>query len=222
MCIARTAVRAARRCGALRPIVLVRYLTMQIFLIRYGLLAVFAAAMLEADVIPVLAGVIAHLGYVRSGSAILATTTGAFAGDCIWFWIGRYFSGTIQNSKFYRRIGPKAESLVQRLGIWQIPASHIVYGTRVATMIFWGSKSLPAITFGLIDGLGCIVFTAVLFMLGFAFSGSAELIIGRVKRVEILMLVAVVLFGSGLYLVSKILGRQFQRAPASGGTSEGR
>ena len=112
------------------------------FLIKYGLLAVFVAAMMEADVVPVLTGVIAHVGYIKSSSALLVASAGAFLGECIWFWAGRYFSQTIQSSKFYRRIGPNAERLTRRLGVWQIPAFHVIYGTRVATMIFWGSQRL--------------------------------------------------------------------------------
>ena len=194
----------------------------QIFLIKYGLLAVFVAAMLEADAVPVLTGVIAHLGYVRSAPALLVASAGALGGDCIWFWAGRYFSDNIRSSKFYRRIGPNTEWLTQRLGVWQIPASHVVYGTRVATMIFWGSQSLSTLRFALIDGLGCVFFTALLFTLGFAFSESAALVIGEVKRVELLMLLTVVLFASSFYLVSKLLRRQFQRSHTGEPASQGR
>ena len=185
---------------------------MQIFLIKYGLLAVFVAAMLEADVVPVLTGVIVHSGYIKSGSGLFVASAGALVGDCIWFWAGRYFSGTIQRSKFYRRFGPNVERLTRRWGVWQIPASHVVYGTRVATMIFWGSQGLSTPRFALIDGLGCVFFSALLFTLGFVFSESAAFVIGEVKRVELLMLVAMVLFVSSFYLVSKLLQRQFQRS----------
>ena len=58
---------------------------MQLLLIKYGLVAVFVTAMLEADVIPVLAGVAAHRGYFSPPVAVAAATFGALAGDCIWF-----------------------------------------------------------------------------------------------------------------------------------------
>ena len=63
---------------------------MQLFLIKYGLLAVFLAAAVEADVVPVMAGVLAHFGYVNSGLAITCAGAGALTGDCVWFLVGRY------------------------------------------------------------------------------------------------------------------------------------
>ena len=87
---------------------------MQLLLIKYGLVAVFVAAMLEADVIPVLAGVAAHRGYFSPPVALAAATFGALAGDCIWFYIGR--SNLIRNTRLMQRLKSKAEILFQRVG----------------------------------------------------------------------------------------------------------
>jgi membrane protein DedA with SNARE-associated domain len=178
---------------------------MQIFLIKYGLLAVFVAAMVDADVIPILTGVVAHLGYVKPGAAILAASGGALAGDCLWFGAGLYYSESIRCTRFYRRIAPMAESLVQHLGLWQIPASHVIYGTRIATMIFWGIRRFSFARFALIDSLGCVAFTTLLFTLGFGFSAGAEKIIGGVKRVELLLLVVAAICVLILQLERKFL-----------------
>jgi membrane protein DedA with SNARE-associated domain len=169
----------------------------ELFFIKYGVLAVFLAAMVEADIVPVLTGVVVRLGYVRVAPALFAAAAGAFAGDYLWFCAGAYYFQRLQNSRLYRRIGRSTETLIRRLGPWQIPASHLVYGTRVATMIFWGAQRLPTLKFALIDGIGCVVLTGILFALGFGFSGTASLVIGRVKQVELVMLVAVI---SGLLL----------------------
>ena len=155
---------------------------MELLLVKYGTLAVFLAAMLEADVVPVLTGVVAHFGYVRVGPAVLAAMAGAFAGDYVWFCVGVYYSKTIRNSRFYRRAGQVPERLIRRLGLWQIPASHLIYGTRVSTMIFWGVQRSSAVKFALVDGFGCLVLTGLLFTLGFEFSGSAALVVERVSR----------------------------------------
>jgi membrane protein DedA with SNARE-associated domain len=197
-------------------------ISVQLFLLKYGLLAVFLAAMLEADVVPVLTGVVAHQAYLKAGSAILAASAGALAGDCIWFWAGHRYSKTIQNSGPYRRVGSMAERLIRRLGVWQIPASHVIYGTRVATMIFWGVQRLPIVRFLLIDAVGCFVFTTLLFTLGFEFSRSASLIVGRVKRIEVLMLVAVIVFGSMFSLINKMVRQLLREFPTGERGAEGR
>ncbi|HEY2990831.1 MAG TPA: VTT domain-containing protein, partial [Candidatus Binatia bacterium] len=161
--------------------------------IKYGLVAVFAAAMLEADVIPVLAGVAAHRGYFNPLLAVVVASSGAFAGDCVWFYVGRH--SLIKNSKLVARITSRAEALFQRVGHWQIPASHVIYGTRIATMTFLGARGSPVVRFSVVDGASCLALTTLLFSLGFALSASVSVILADVKRVEVVLLVAVAVVG---------------------------
>ena len=179
---------------------------MEILLIKYGALAIFLAAMIEADVVPVLTGVVAHLGFVKVGTALLAVAAGAFAGDYVWFCGGFYYATSIQNSRLYRRVGRAPEKLIRRLGPWQIPASHVIYGTRISTMIFWGVQRISPVKFALVDGLGCVVLTGMLFTLGFGFSNNASLVLGRVRQLELLMLLLVI-SGLLLYLTRKLVRR---------------
>ena len=192
---------------------------MELVFIKYGTLAIFLAAMIEADVVPVLTGVVTHLGYVKVGPALLAAIAGAFAGDYLWFCVGCFYSQSIRNSRLYRRVGHMPETLIRRLGPWQIPASHLVYGTRVATMIFWGMQRISTARFALVDGFGCVVLTGVLFTLGLGFSGAASLVIGRVKQVELLLLVGVVLL---LFLASKVVRHLSREGPTGEREAEGR
>jgi membrane protein DedA with SNARE-associated domain len=177
-------------------------------LIRYGLAAVFVAAMVEADVIPVLAGVAAHRGYFNPVLAIAAASCGALAGDCLWFYIGRH--NLIKKSTTLQKIKSKAEALFQRVGHWQIPVSHVIYGTRVATMTFLGARGSPVSRFVLLDGVSCLALTTLLFSLGFALSASVSMILVNVKRVEVVLLVTVVLVG----LILHLLGRRILQSNA--------
>ena len=171
---------------------------METLLIKYGLVAVFFAAMLEADVIPVLTGVATHRGYFNPVLALVAASFGALAGDCLWFYLGR--SKVIKDSRLMKRLRSKGETLYRRVGNWQIPASHIVYGTRVATMTFLGARDSAINRFVLIDGVSCFALTTLLFSLGFALSASVSLILINVRRVEIVLLAAVALFAFVFYL----------------------
>jgi len=186
----------------------------ELTLIKYGLVAVFVAAMLEADVIPVLAGVAAHRGYFNPLMAIAAASLGALVGDCVWFYLGRYKLN--KNSKLLLRIRSKAELLFRRVGHWQIPASHVVYGTRIATMTFLGARGSAVGRFVLLDGVSCLTLTTLLFYLGFALSASVSAILVNVRRVELALLVAVVLCGLILHLLQRFLGRRIVGVAATG------
>lgn len=183
-------------------------MSVELLIVKYGLVVVFAAAMLEADVIPVLAGVAAHRGYFNPVAALVVASCGALAGDCIWFYLGR--SNLIRNARLMQRLKSKAEILFRRVGNWQIPASHVVYGTRVATMTFLGARGSSVGRFVLVDGVSCLSLTTLLFGLGFALSASVSLILINVRRVEIVLLVIVALCGLISYLLQRF-GRRIVR-----------
>jgi len=179
------------------------------FLIRYGLLAVFLAAVVEADVVPVLAGALAHLGYLNGVLALMFLTSGALVGDCLWFLAGRRYSTRIQSKRIYLRMGPVVERLTSRFGLWQIPASHLIYGTRVATMLLFGIRRLTISKFVVADGFACLAISTTLFALGFVLSASTTQIIGHVKRIELFMLCVILVLGLTFHLVSRITRTRF-------------
>ena len=176
----------------------------QWFLIHYGLLAVFVAAAIEADIVPVLTGVLAHLGFVEAVPAVLCATAGALTGDCLWYFAGRYYSEEVKASSVYRKAGPTAERLMARFGDWQIPASHLIYGSRIATMVLSGIRTLSLPRFVLIDGLGCICLTTFLFTIGFFFSANAEEVITNMKRVELFLLIAALFSFLFFYVMRRV------------------
>lgn len=166
---------------------------MEQFLIRYGLYAVFFGSMVEADAMPVLSGAVAHLGYFTFAGALAASVGGMFVGDCLWYWLGRGFGPRIEKTKFYRKHLPKAERFIGKIGVWQVLTARVIYGTRNATMLFWGVKKLNFAKFAAIDFIGCLAWGTLLTSLGYFLSFSANVIIGDVKRIEIGFLVIIIL-----------------------------
>lgn len=162
---------------------------MENFLIKYGLWAVFFGSMVEADAIPILSGATSHFGYFGFPLALLASIIGMFAGDCIWYWIGRMFGDRIKETKFFKKRFPHVEKFIDRIGLSQVILCRIIYGTRNATMLFWGIKKYSFLRFALVDLLGCIVWGVSLVSLGYFLSSSVQLIIGDVKEIEIFLLI---------------------------------
>ena len=177
----------------------VKVCQMENFLIRYGLFAVFAGCTVEADVIPILSGVLAHRGYFGFLGTVTACSGGMLLGDCFCYWLGRRFGNRIEKTAFYRRHLLKVERVIDRIGVWQILAARFIYGTRNATMLWWGMKTLNFATFVAIDSLGCLAWAGLLVSLGYFFSFSTNAIIGDVKRVEIGLFIIVVAGAASLF-----------------------
>jgi membrane protein DedA with SNARE-associated domain len=151
---------------------------------HYGLLAVFLGSALEGDFTLILAGVAAHLRYFPFPLAVAAGAAGSLLGDLAWYGLGRVRGPRFRAGRFYRRVGHRIEALARRLGPSQLLAARFVYGTKAASMVFWGLHELPLAKFLLVDGIGVVLGSTVFTGLGYLVSGSATLLLGKVRRVQ--------------------------------------
>ena len=161
---------------------------LQQLLIRYGLIAVLVGSALEGDFTLLFAGVVARLGIFALPLAVAAGALGSLVGDTAWYSLGRFRGPRFREGRFYRRVGPTVERLARQLGPWQLVAARFVYGTKSASMIFWGLHGLSFSRFLLIDSVGCVLGSLVFTSLGYLLSGSAMALLGHVKRVELWLL----------------------------------
>jgi membrane protein DedA with SNARE-associated domain len=169
-------------------------------ILRYGLSAVFVGAAIEGDLTLILAGVAAHLGYFSFAAAVAAGTAGGFLADLVWYGLGRVRGRGFRAGRLYRRVGHRIEALARRLGAAELVASRFVYGTKAASMVFWGLHGMSLPRFALVDAIGCTIGTLVFTGLGFALSGSATVLLGKMRRLE-LWLLGAVLAGAVLVFV---------------------
>jgi membrane protein DedA with SNARE-associated domain len=161
---------------------------LQQLLIDYGLIGVIVGSAFEGDVTLLLGGVVAHLGIFAFPLAVAAGAIGSLLGDTAWYALGRIRGPRFREGKLYRRVGPTIERLANRMGPWELLAARFVYGTKAASMVFWGLQGLSLPRFLLIDALGCVLGSLVFTSLGYLVSGSATVLMGHVQRFELWLL----------------------------------
>jgi membrane protein DedA with SNARE-associated domain len=186
------------------------------FLSEYGLVALLLLATVEGDVSLLVAGVLAHLGIFSAAAAMVVGAAGNLAGDAVWFTLGRAHRERIRGSRLYRAVGGRIERLASKLGPWQLLAARVVYGTRNASMLFWGQLHLPWVKFLLIDGLGCALAAVGFVAIGYAVGQGTSALTGEVKRVEHWLLGAVLVGGVIVYGISRLARRELEEAPERG------
>jgi membrane protein DedA with SNARE-associated domain len=184
----------------------------QDLLARFGPIAVFLATAVEGDLGLIVGGVAAHLGVMHPLVVGIMGTLGGFCGDAVWFTVGRRSADAIQRSSAWRRVGPTVERLAARFGPGQILLARPVWGTRVASMVFWGTQRLAPARFAALDLPACTVWAVLLVSVGYYSSASVEALLGKVRHVEEGLTVAVLLaifvgFGGRLLLRRRAASR---------------
>jgi len=165
----------------------------QDLLARFGPIAVFLATAVEGDLGLIVGGVAAHVGVMHPLVVGVMGTLGGFCGDAVWFAVGRRSADAIHRSSAWRRVGPTVERLAARFGPRQILLARPVWGTRVASMVFWGTQRLAPARFAALDLPACAAWAVLLVSFGYYSSASVEVLLGKVRRVEEWLTVAVVL-----------------------------
>lgn len=181
------------------------------FLSNHGLVALLLLATFEGDLSIVIGGVLAHLGLLSLPGVMAAGAVGNLIGDCAWFAVGRRFRVHIRETRFYQAVGPQIERVARRFGAWQLLAARVVYGTRNMSMVFWGQQQLPLLRFLLIDALGCALAAVGFGLIGNLLGNGTTAVAGQVKRVEVVLLIALAAGALVVWGITRLVRRKLGR-----------
>jgi membrane protein DedA with SNARE-associated domain len=101
-------------------------------IIDYGYLALFIGTFLEGETILVVAGFLAHGGYLELPWVIVAAFSGTFAGDQTFFYLGR-FKGIrfLEKRPLWHSKTDKVFDLLHRHQIKVVLGFRFLYGVQV-------------------------------------------------------------------------------------------
>ncbi|WP_205588716.1 DedA family protein [Poseidonibacter antarcticus] len=119
---------------------------------EYGYIILFAWGMIEGEAGLIMAGLLSHSGHMNLYIAIFVAGLGGFAGDQVYFYIGR-FNKSYVNKKFkgQRRKFALAHLLLQKYGWPIIFAQRYMYGMRTIIPISIGLTRYSAKMFAFIN-----------------------------------------------------------------------
>ena len=172
------------------------------FLRVYGLWALFFFAAFEGDLTLLLAGMLVHLGIWPAGKTLAIAASGGLVGDCVYFWLGHGTARRWLTTAHGQRVMPRIERAARRYGLASLFFARYVYGTRIATMFFWGMRRLSVAKFVALDALNCLIWASVFGGLGYFFADRLESLVGQFRRVETWLLL-------GLFVFAGLLGLRY-------------
>ncbi|HMA91471.1 MAG TPA: DedA family protein [Polyangiaceae bacterium] len=158
---------------------------MEQFIIEWGYWAVVLGCFLEGETVLVLAGLLAHKGYLNLGSVIVAACVGSVSGDQLWFLLGRY-AGERWLNRMHRlkKMSERLTRWTTRHGTWFTFGFRFLYGIRTVAPAFLGLSRYPIAKFVVLNVLGAVVWSIVVAGLGWFIGATAERLLGRAAHVE--------------------------------------
>lgn len=151
-----------------------------------GPLVVLAGAFAEGETVLVAAGFAVHRGYLPLAPVAIAAFLGTFAGDQLYFHLGRRYGTRILERR------PRWKSHVDRLrGSVARHATAIALGfrfwigIRIAAPIALGISGMRPWRFALLNAISGAVWTTVVLGAGILFGQAAERLVGPVRRYDL-------------------------------------
>ncbi len=171
---------------------------------QYGYLAVLVGTFLEGETILVIAGFLAHRGYLSLDGVMLAAFLGTYAGDQLFFQIGRRRGvAWLERRPGWRTRAERVFRLLERYQTPVVLGFRFLYGIRNVTPFVIGASGFPTWRFVLLNGIGAAIWAIVIATLGYLLGESASRLIDRVMHYEALIVAVVAVIGTlawGLFL----------------------
>lgn len=168
----------------------------------YGYPALLVGTFLEGETILVIAGFLAHRGYLELPWVIVIAFLGTFAGDQLYFWLG-WTKGAdfLMRRPSYRVRVEKAQNLLEKYQKLIILGFRFVYGLRTVTPFAIGLSKSDAKEFIVLNATGAMVWAMIVGSGGYLFGNALEIIIGDIKHCELEILAAIAITGVMVWLV---------------------
>jgi membrane protein DedA with SNARE-associated domain len=181
-------------------------LTSEYGLYIYALM--FLWAFFEGETFVIFSGVAASLGYLDLWAIFFAAWFGSFAGDQLYFWIGRKWGVQLLHKMPRWRMGvDMALDWLRRYNTWFILSFRFIYGVRNFASFAMGLSQLSPVRFAALNFIAAsvwaMIFASVGFGVGHLFGDEIETLLQH--AVEIFGLTMLAIFVIACFLIGIVI-----------------
>jgi membrane protein DedA with SNARE-associated domain len=158
---------------------------------HYGYIAVLLGTFFEGESVLLLAGALAHRGFLSAPLVGLAAFVGAVIGDQTWFRVGRHYGPAfLARHPRLQKHHARADALLARFGNWFVIGFRFIVGIRSVTPLFLGTTTYRASRFLVLNVIGCAVWSAAITAAGYFLGAGIKELFDRAGHIEELVLAA--------------------------------
>lgn len=192
-------------------------MSLQSLVETYGYAAIFVGTFLEGETIVVLAGFLAHRGYLVLEWVIASAFIGTYIGDQLFFYIGRWRGGKILEKRPHWQLRSKRVfDMLHRHQILVILGFRFLYGLRTVTPFLIGMSGVHPLRYLILNGLGAIIWAIAIGILGYLLGETLELILEHVKRYELLILGGIIGLAAAYWIYRWVKEQRQLKSPPDG------
>ena len=171
-----------------------------VYLLRkYGYIILFAWGMLEGEAGLIMAGLLSHSGDMNLYFAIFIAGLGGFAGDQVYFYIGRFNKdGVLKKLRGQRRKFAFAHLLLKKHGWPIIFTQRYMYGMRTIIPISIGLTRYDARKFAFINLISAWCWAAITIVPVWYFGNQIMVVLHWAKEHWYLAIPIAAIFGGGI------------------------
>jgi membrane protein DedA with SNARE-associated domain len=182
---------------------------MENFIASYGYAAVALGTFLEGETILVIAGFLAHRGYLGFPGVIAAAFVGTLAGDQLFFLLGRRGGppALAKHPKWEGRVD-RVRRLLRAHEAAVILGFRFLYGFRTVTPFLLGASGVSPLRFVPLNAAGAAIWALGIGGLGYLLGQTLEILLVDLKRFEVAILGVIAAAGAVLWFVPRWRARQ--------------
>lgn len=178
---------------------------------EHGYIVLFFWSILEGELGLIMAGILAHTGHMNLYLAIFIAGLGGFAGDQIYFYIGRNAKRYIHRKmRKHRRKFAIAHLLLKKYGWPIIFMQRYMYGLRTVIPMSIGVTRYDAKKFALINLLSAWAWATITILPAYLFGEEILQLLKYTKAHWYFALPVILLVLGGLYMMSKRIERNLE------------
>lgn len=172
------------------------------YVIHFGYIVILLGTFFGGEAILVLAGFLAHRGYLSFSIVVLFAIAGSVTSDQIYFFLGRKKGlAYIDRHPSWKA---KSDRIRKRIRLHQnfvILLFRFVYGIRAVTPILLGVSGVSPFKFSLLNAVGALTWAIVLTSLGYVFGQAAGLLLNDIKKYEFIIMGLIILAGVMIWML---------------------
>jgi len=154
--------------------------------LSYGYAMIAVGTFLEGETVLLIGGYLAHAGYLALPWVMVTAFLGSFAGDQLFFFIGRKKGmAFLEKRPQWQLKSSRVLSLLHRRQNSVIVSFRFLYGLRTVTPFLIGASGVRPVKFMLLNAVGAAVWAVAVALLGYLLGQTVSLFIAEAHRYEL-------------------------------------